>query len=517
MPPSPKRPWLLLVILICLLIRLPIWDLPINNDTGANAYHARLILAGEPLYGSHHPGHHMPGIYYIYALAFALLGDSILTIKLLILFWVASTAFLLYLLAARGRGWRAGLLAVVFYVLLSQHDWFKGVSGEMDIFANLPVAGALLLAVYLTASRQAVWKYLWVGVLFGLAVCIKLVNAFFLGVGIAVVVYGIWLDRKEGALWKTTIQRLTWVFLGFGIPLLLVLSYFSKQGLLEDFLSIFLMGQGYLQGLEKDYLADKGLNIPVLGGLMIPLLQLAVINPVLLIFATWGGLKVVTATLKSQAVSSGVVLANVAFFVWLILAWIAAGLTRIGYLHYLFTIAPPLSLLAAIQIDRLLFVPAKTKPLWLRYFSSALMLLLVVTSSLVVNGRLYQAYIQYKSGLISQQQFIRQGLVDGEYLSAGLQVANYIEEHANPEARVYYWSDNVQIYYLTGRRSSIDSIWPIYADYRQPYPDIFAPKTQYIIVGESFQRSLPDWFMPSLYQDFQLEEEIAAQQIFRRK
>jgi 4-amino-4-deoxy-L-arabinose transferase-like glycosyltransferase len=517
MPSSPKWPWLQLVLLLCLLIRLPIWDLPINNDTGANAYHARLILAGEPLYGTHHPGHHMPGIYYIYALAFALFGDSILTIKLLILVWIAATAFLLYLLASRASTWRAGLLAVVFYFLLSQHDWLKGVSGEMDIFANLPVAGALWLAVRLAAARHRHWKYLWVGVLLGLAVCIKLVNILLLGAGIAVILYSAWLDRKEGALWKTPLQRLTWVCLGFVMPLLLSLAYFSSQGLGESFLSIFLMGQGYLQELERDYLAGVGLDIPVLGGLLVPFLQMAVINPALLLLALWGSLKAVAVTLKPQAHSPNTALVSIAIFVWLILAWIAAGLTRIGYTHYLFTLAPPLSILAAFQIDRLLFVPAKTRSLCLQYAASALVFLLVVSSSLVVDGRLYQAHIQYKSGALSKEQFIRQGLVDGEYVVSGLLVSEYIQEHASADARVYYWSDNVNFYYLVERRSPIDSIWPLYAGFSQPSQDIFAPQTQYIIVGESLQRSLPEWFLPSLSQNYSLEEVISEQQIFKRK
>ncbi|MCZ7666108.1 MAG: hypothetical protein M5U34_02115 [Chloroflexi bacterium] len=34
-----------------------------ENDSGDHAYHARLILRGEPLYGDHHPDHHMPGVF----------------------------------------------------------------------------------------------------------------------------------------------------------------------------------------------------------------------------------------------------------------------------------------------------------------------------------------------------------------------------------------------------------------------------------------------------------------------
>ena len=57
-----QRFWLLGVLLLAILLRIPSLDMLIDNDGGARAYHARLILAGEPLYGTHHTGHHMPAI-----------------------------------------------------------------------------------------------------------------------------------------------------------------------------------------------------------------------------------------------------------------------------------------------------------------------------------------------------------------------------------------------------------------------------------------------------------------------
>ena len=84
-----NREWIILLALSLLvtLLRLPSLEQPFDNDSGANAYHARLIVGGEPLYGTHHPAHHMPAVYYVYALVFLLLGDSTWAVKLFLIPW----------------------------------------------------------------------------------------------------------------------------------------------------------------------------------------------------------------------------------------------------------------------------------------------------------------------------------------------------------------------------------------------------------------------------------------------
>ncbi len=79
----------LLLILVVIIVRLPAFELPIDNDSGANAYHARLINQGEPLYSTHHSAHHLPAIYYTYATIFRLLGDRPVSLQLFLVFWMS--------------------------------------------------------------------------------------------------------------------------------------------------------------------------------------------------------------------------------------------------------------------------------------------------------------------------------------------------------------------------------------------------------------------------------------------
>jgi len=90
--------------LLVILLRTPSLEQPFHNDCGAIAYHARLILRGEPLYGTHHPAHHTPAVYYAYALAFLLLGDSVLAVKLLLVVWIYATAYLMFRLGGPAAG-----------------------------------------------------------------------------------------------------------------------------------------------------------------------------------------------------------------------------------------------------------------------------------------------------------------------------------------------------------------------------------------------------------------------------
>src|SRR5512145_1331625 len=95
-----KQSWMLLFLLIVfvVIVRLPSLEEPLDNDSGAVAYHARQMLRGEPLYGKFHPAFQPPGSYYTFKLAFELLGDRQIAPKLLLLLFVTICAWLLFLL-----------------------------------------------------------------------------------------------------------------------------------------------------------------------------------------------------------------------------------------------------------------------------------------------------------------------------------------------------------------------------------------------------------------------------------
>jgi len=97
-------------------------------------------------------------------------------------------------------------------------------------------------------------------------------------------------------------------------------------------------------------------------------------------------------------------------------------------------------------------------------------------------------------------------------------VADYIEEHTSPEDRIYYWSGNMQLYYLADRRCPVDIIWPIHVNAIKNREKIYGPDTKYIILGRSNNlREYPDWLSQNVEHLYFEETEIDGQKIFRRK
>lgn len=238
--------WLFAVLLLAILLRLPALDMLIDNDGGARAYHARLILAGEPLYSTHHTGHHLPAIYYTYATAMALFGDSAWAIQFFLLLWTLPTVYFLYRLAFElTEDWGTAVLAALFYAILSAHLQLWGQTAETELFANLWRITAVWLLVILLKRQKPSWQFVGVGLLAAIAFLYKPVFLSPLALaGLALFITGL-RQRQEMGFWRTLWPRGGWLVLGFAAGLLPVLLYFASQGLLDRLLLVFTLGQSY--------------------------------------------------------------------------------------------------------------------------------------------------------------------------------------------------------------------------------------------------------------------------------
>src|SRR5512145_946563 len=93
-----RQSWFLLIALALtlILVRLPSFEMPLDPDSGANAFFARHMLQGETLYAKFHPAHQLPGIYYTFEIAFRLFGDNPLAPKYFLFPWALACAYLMY-------------------------------------------------------------------------------------------------------------------------------------------------------------------------------------------------------------------------------------------------------------------------------------------------------------------------------------------------------------------------------------------------------------------------------------
>ncbi|MBN1977742.1 MAG: glycosyltransferase family 39 protein [Anaerolineae bacterium] len=509
-----SREWIIVVALALLvaLLRAPSLEQPFDNDSGAIAYHARQIVRGDPLYGTHHSNHHMPATYYLYALAFSLFGDSLWSVKFFLLLWTIVTVYLLYRLGLLMTGHKiAGALAAGVYALLSSHVHLLGHTAEIELFANLPRIAGVLVLLRLIARRAAAWKFMFVGMLGSAAFLFKAVYVSPWALAGVVLFVEFWLARSKRAVWRETVVRGLWVAGGAVIGLLPVVIYFGLVGLLPRFLAVFTLGRGYVSFRTA---ASPGPEYMFL----FPFVGLSENNVALVIFSITGSVMAAANLLLGRYKQYRQCLTEFYVVAWYAISFLEAGITRTYFSHYYLLVLPPLVLLAAWFLLRLYRV-GKSRSRVTRFAVLAFLMLsvvLVLSFSVVLNYNYYYCYLAYKFGPDTWHDFVLKGAIGGKGLIRVQELADYVAARTSPSDYIYYWSGDTQIYYLADRRCAIDVLWPIYADATGPYQRIFSPRTKYVILGESNNIPRADWLYTELEGKYALETVIDEQEVYRR-
>lgn len=506
--------WLIIfgIILLVSFLRLPSLDEPFENDSGAIAYHGRLILDQEPLYGTHHTGHHLPAAYYTYALAFFILGDSTWSIKFLLIPWTIATALLIYMIGKRLENKMIGLLSAIFFAFLSSNVFLGGTAARAELFANLPITAAILLTIELTLGGSKNWKFAVIGVMSTIAFLYKPGFLFPLIVAVLIIVANAWLTREREGSWRTVTLRIVFIVSGFMASILCVLGYFASQGLLSRFLLVFVFGQNYL-----DKLGDP---LPISFIALAPLYILAINNILLFVLGMAGSIRLFRLILKKNRMDNHFTLVGISLIFWFVFSISAAGITRKSWPYYSIIVVPPLAIIAAWEISQLNRIFSR----WLKSAGNRITMIpitIIVVAIVLFSGKKnynqYYHYVLYRMGGETYQEFLDNGFpYNAEIYKNTNKIAEYIISHTNPDDLVYFWSNDAQMYYLTNRRSPIDMIWTLYAEATGSYQRIFSPKTKYIVVGESIQSPRPKWMYEELEKSYTLEAVIEEQNIYRR-
>ncbi len=127
-------------------LRLPFVSVPLNTDEGGYAYTAHWMMRGLVLYRDlwfDRP----QATFLIYAAMERFLGESVEALRVGAALYNAATAVLLAALGRRVFGARAGLLAALIFAAASASPVAEGFTANGELLMNLPVVGALLLAV----------------------------------------------------------------------------------------------------------------------------------------------------------------------------------------------------------------------------------------------------------------------------------------------------------------------------------------------------------------------------------
>ncbi len=505
-----KQNWILffLLAIFVVIVRLPSLDEPLDNDSGAIAYHARQMLRGEPLYGKFHPTHEPPGAYYTFKVAFELFGDRQIAPKLILLFYFIACAWLLYLMGRSYVNDLAGILGAVFFTLVSSQVLLTGMTAKIEPFANLPLTAGVFLTVSLLRKRAAAWQFIWVGLIGAIGILYKVFYVTPLVIAGLSILAMAWFQRSQTNSWKVTLLRFTWMSIGLLVPLALIGAYYAYLGLWSRLLLVFTLGLGYIN--DPSIMTASWLPRPF----GFPLFWMSVNNIALLILGLIGTYRLTRRAIPLRNTENLIDLIPV---LWLITSFTLAGIRGGGFAYYVQLTVPPLAFMGAAEIgiayQRWRVVSTKR----MSALGAGILITLVVVNFAWANLDLYKHYISYRLGQSSYKDFLYGYKGTGPRSWNAQIIADYIVNHTSPDDRIYQWSTDVQLYYFSDRNPPIDILWPYYVSATGSPERIFTPQTKYIIIDMPERLARPDWLMDGLARDYQLETTLGEKDLYRRQ
>lgn len=230
---SDKFGWLIITILIMLIaiIRLRLLQTPLERDEGEYAYIGQLILQGIPPYLLAY-SMKLPGIYFIYALAMAIFGQTIAGIHLGLLIANIIAIILLFLLVRRLFNNFAAVIAAASYAFLSLSPALLGASAHATQFIVPFVLGGTIFLMMALDS----YKYRYIifsGLLFGLGFIIKQHAVFF--IAFAIIHYINITNQKRPSEWKRMLNGTVLLVLSSAVPFIVVCSALYMSGVFTRF------------------------------------------------------------------------------------------------------------------------------------------------------------------------------------------------------------------------------------------------------------------------------------------
>jgi len=222
---------LLLIILLTVVVRWGLIDVPLERDEGEYAYAGQLILQGIPPYQQMY-NMKLPGIYAAYACILAILGQTHQAIHLGLLVINAATILLVFVLAQRLYGAMVGLVAAAFFAVMSLLPSVQGVFANSEHFVILPALGGLFFLLRALEEKRQGMLFV-SGLLLGLSFLMKQHGAAFILFGGIYILYDQFWRRPVG--WQTVLCRVGLFSLGATAPYGLTCMIFAYSGAFDKF------------------------------------------------------------------------------------------------------------------------------------------------------------------------------------------------------------------------------------------------------------------------------------------
>ena len=230
-----------LVAALVVYVRVRYADMALERDEGEYAYAGSQILRGGFPFKDFY-NMKLPGVYYCYAILYALLGKTVASIRLAVLFLNLLSAALLVKIGQKWINNSAGWLAGAFYLFSALSDPAQGIISNCEHF----VVFFLLLSLW---SFSKEWYFL-AGFSAALTVFMKQQGAILLCFAFIYFMYLLITKKKEGFI----VKKIASASMGFALPFALFFTAVWYKGVFPSF-KFFVIdyAKAYI-GIEKPHI-----------------------------------------------------------------------------------------------------------------------------------------------------------------------------------------------------------------------------------------------------------------------
>lgn len=428
--------WLLLILFLSLLMRLPFLNVPMERDEGEYAYIAQRIQDGDIPYKDavcQKP----PLVFCIYLLIFKIMGKEISDIHLFTYLYTLLEVFLIYKLGQRLANKSVGLISALIFSIITIEPGVFGSAANTEIFMLLPIIGSII--VFLLAIKGPIKiKWLFVcGICNGLAFMIKQVAIFNLFFIISCLAYRFFKNKEKKEIRIFVTANLALLF-GFVASLVPIILYFWANGAMKDFIYWVFVHNFYYIGnsfLDRSYLFTHWTGNVLKGD-----------------WFFWTFWLFPFAYLIKVNKGNGLMLIG-----WFVFSFFGVATGFRFWPHYFLQLAPAVALADGWGVW-LLIGEIKFRNLLLKK-SILIILLSLALISLSAN---YGYFLAYSPKQISRELYGRNPFVEAKT------IANYLNENVSAKETVAILGSEPEILYYANRKSATKYIifYPLMGNYK---------------------------------------------------
>lgn len=420
-----------LILLLVVLARVRLLEVPLERDEGEYAYMGQLLLQGVPPYAEAY-NMKFPGTYVMYALMMSVFGQTVQGIHLGFLVLNCATILLIYFLCKKIANDLSAIIASGSYAILSLSSSVLGFAAHATHFVVLASLGGSLLLLS-AAEKNRPHLYFLSGGMFGLALLMKQPGVFFIAFGASYIMFRSFSVQPRHFSRETTLNLAMLLFASL-LPLLITGGWLYLAGVFNNFWF-----------WTVQYATAYGSQVPLSAAFDIFQYNLrGVVDGFYLLWIISGlGFLVTLFHRDLKERRSFIVLFSLFSFLSICPGFYFRQ-------HYFITLLPALSLCVGIFINQLQASSrAAVKSPWLRFAGLGIFIAVaLIGASSQKEYLLEDSPVQVSRKIYSDNPFVESA-----------EIARFIEARSSPADKIAVFGSEPQIYFYSRRRSATGHIY----------------------------------------------------------